>query len=534
LFLKPAIKIFKNNKSKLKKMKQRITIQFSILFFFMIFLAACSKKDIEIPKPAPGQNPPVPNVPAPINTGSFSFHAMADLTGQPYHSSNLHAVVSIEKASGEQVITDSMLVLNIGNPVKTATLQLPEGDYKLTSFRMVYGSINTHFATPFAGSSKANGIQKPLKMDFKVTKNVSSVIPVEVLKVQAGDKPQHYGYASGAFDNGQADASPFFKIKMKAVMQIGDVTYDSIPASLSLTTWNDKGEMTTTYGSLKAGINEIQLLKAATKFQFVVSKWGVNDNITLNRNEVDENTVYILGGSKEAKKLKSERVYKIIDGKDVADTKTDYHYDHLGNLLKIDYWMKKADNSTYFAMADWFEYSGGRVSKIKRVDIESNTTLKETIFTYNAHGKIVNMVESADGFQTTAAISYLPAQQNIAIQYNLPSGHSLNYNINFVNGNMSYSTASNSNGSLEQGSYSYDFSINPYLHMNWPTLFMNNISKNNITYQQKQSSGSYATAVPYSFFYKYDNDGYPVEVIKNYKTYPSGSFGFSTKTVFVY
>jgi hypothetical protein len=531
-------------------MRQRITIPTSLLFFLMTIFAACSKKDIEIPKPIPVPNPvPTPNLPSPIDMGSFYFHAMVDLTGQPYHSSNLHAVVSIEKAGGEQVITDSMLVLNIGNPVKTATLQLPEGDYKLTGFRMVYGSVNTHFAAPFAGSAKASGVQKPLKMDFKVTKNVSSVIPVDVLRVQAGDKPQQYGYASGAFDNGQADASPYFKIKLKAIMQIGDVTYDSISASLRLTTWNDKGEMTTTYGSLQAGVNEIQLLKAATKFEFMVSKWGTHDAITLNRNQVDENTVYVLGGNKAAKKLKSERVYKIVDGKEVAEAQINYFYNNTGNLLKIDYWTKEGVNTPYFPVTDWlggdysstyfpvtdlFEYSGGRVSKIRRVDIESNTNLKETVFTYNAQGKLVNMVESADGFQTTAAITYLPAQQNIAIQYNLPSGHSLNYNMNFVNGNMSYSTASNSNGSLEQGSYSYDFSINPYLHMNWPTLFMNNISKNNITYQQKQSSGSYATAVPYSFFYKYDNDGYPVEVIKNYKTYPSGSFGFSTKTVFVY
>ena len=528
-------------------MRNSITTTFSLLIFLSLILAACSKKDIEIPKPVPGQPSPIPNVPTPINMGSFSFHAMADLTGQPYHSSNLHAVVSIEKASGEQVITDSMLVLNIGNPVKTAGLQLPEGDYKLTSFRMVYGSVNTHFAAPFAGSAKASGVQKPLKMDFKVTNNESSVIPVEVLKVQAGDKPQQFGYASGAFDNGQADASPYFKIKMKAVMQIGDVTYDSIPASLIITTWNEKGEMTTTYGSLQAGVNEIQLLKAATKFEFRISRYGIVDNLKLNRAETDENTVYILGGSKAAKKLKLERIYKIVDGKDVAEAQINYFYNNSGNLLKIDYWTKEGVNTPYFPVTDWlggdnkyfpmtdfFEYSGGRVSKIRRVNTEDNSTIKETIFNYNAQGKMINMTETENGFSTTASVNYLPSRQNIGVVYNLASGHTLNYNLNFINGNVSYSTASNSNSSFEEGRFSYDFGINPYHHMNWPTLFMNHISKNNVTSQQKQYSGSYPTADPYTFVYKYDADGYPTEVIKNYRSLPSGNFAFSTKTVFVY
>src|SRR5690606_29395721 len=307
----------------------------------------------------------------------------------------------------------------LSNSVNTATIQLPEGDYKLTGFRLVYGGVNTHFATPFTASDKASGVQHLLKMEFKVLKNTMTNIPVEVLRVLEGETPQQYGYPSGAFDNGQSDANPYLKIKMKAVMQIGEVTYDHIPASLSITSWNDKGEMTTTYSSLAAGVNEIQVLKAATKFEFLVSKWGVNDAITIERQDIDEGTVYILGGSKDAKKLSSERVYKIVNGRDVADSKTDYFYDHTGKLIKIDYWVKKPDNSNLLSMIDWFIYDGNRLTKIKKVNLADNTTLKETQFTYNAQGIMTNMVEKENDFETAAAISYLPAQQNINIQYNL-------------------------------------------------------------------------------------------------------------------
>src|SRR5690606_17640405 len=211
----------------------------------------------------------------------------------------------------------------------------------------------------------------------------------------------------------------FLKIKIKVVMQIGDVSYDHIPASLRITTWNDNNEITTTYSSLDAGVNEIQVLKSAKRFGFLVSKWGVNDAITIERNEINENTIYILGGSKDAKMLSSERVYKIVNGRDVADTKTDYFYDHTGKLIKIDYWVKKPDNSNLLSMIDWFIYDGNRLTKIKKVNLADNTTLKETQFTYNAQGIMTNMVEKENDFETAAAISYLPAQQNINIQYNL-------------------------------------------------------------------------------------------------------------------
>ena len=138
---------------------------FQLLFFFLVIFSACSKTDLEKPRPnpLPGPNP----TPLPVGMpGTIKFHATIDLAGNPYHSSNLHAVVSISKTNGEEVIRDSTLILDLSNNVKTASIQLPEGDYKLTSFRLVYGSVNTHFAAPFAGSDKAVGLQKPLKLSL--------------------------------------------------------------------------------------------------------------------------------------------------------------------------------------------------------------------------------------------------------------------------------------------------------------------------------------------------------------------------------
>ncbi len=517
-------------------MRSGFTKPTSLLVLLVLVFTACTKPDI--PTPTAPQKPGgggFPNTPQPVKKGSFRFFPSVDLAGQPYHSSNLRAVVSISKANGESVIKDQLLALNLSAPVQTATLELPAGDYKLTSFRMEYGSVQTHFAAPVAGSVKAALVQKPLSVDFKVIEDVLKDVAVEVLKVQPGETPQQYGYPSGAFDCGQEDASPYLKIKMKAIMKIGDVVYDSIPAALTITTWNEKGEMTTNYGSLAAGVNEVRVLKSGAKFTFTVSKWGTADKITLEKKDLDLSTVYILGGSKAAKKLQSERTYKQVNGQDVPDTKTDYFYDHLGQLLKIDYWQKKENNTNYFALTDRFEYSGDRLIKIKRVEPSTNQTLSETSFTYNAQGKVAGISQNENGVITTGVVGYFPSFQQRKIDYSYSDRNiTMQYVVKFDRGNVFTFSAVTSNHSSESGMYSYDFNINPYIHMNWPDLFLSHSSKNNLTFQYKEYANSFPSADPYSFVYKYDGDGYPTEVIKNYKSGQTGNFLFSTKTVFVY
>jgi hypothetical protein len=509
-----------------------ITKPTSIILFLLFILSACSKERI-VQTPPPGNGG---ESTPPVEKAMVRFVTNADLTGQPYHTSNLRAVVTIVNDKGQEVAKDKLLSLTLPNPVQTEAIELPIGSYKLTSFRMEYGSVNTHFATPITGSAKASLVQHPLAMDFKVEKNSNNETAVEVLRVQQGEKPQQFGYPSGAFDYGQEDANPYMKVKLKAIMRIGNIVYDSLPASLRLTTWNDKGEMTTTYSHLNAGVNEVQVLKAAAKYEFVVSKWGTNDAITLKKEDLDLNTIYILGGSKEAKKLKSERVYKQVNGVDVPESKTDYFYEAGGMLSKIEYWQKRKDNSTYLAMMDEFEYTNGRATRIVRTDKETRAVITTTSFAYDNVGKVTSIAQDDNGFQTNATVEYFyTVTPQIKIHYTYPSRtFDMNYYMTLRGGNMIESLAATSHNNTETGRYSYDFNINPYVHMKWPNLFLSNNSLHNVTSQQKEYYGSYPTADPYSFQYTYDADGYPTQVIKNFKSPVNGNYLFSTKTVFVY
>ena len=505
----------------------------SIIFFFLFILSACSKEKIlQTPPPGNGGG----STPPTAEKAMVRFSINVDLTGQPYHTSNLQAVVTIINDKGQEIAKDKLLSLTLPNAVQTENMELPVGNYKLTSLRMVYGSVNTHFATPIAGSSKASLVQRPLAMDFKVEKNSNNEIAVEVLRVQQGEKPQQYGYPSGAFDYGQEDANPFMKVKIKAIMKIGDIIYDSIPASIRITTWNDKGEMNTTYGHLNAGINEVQVLKAATKYEFHVSKWGTNDMIILNRPDVDEATVYTLGGSKEAKKLKSERAFKQVNGIDIPESKTDYFYEAGGKLSKIEYWLKKKDNSNYLAMTDDFHYNNGRVVRIIRTNAEARSVMTTTSFNYDNSGKVMAIAQDDNGIQTHASVEYFHyTRKEVKIHYTYPGqAKDMNYYMAFTGGNMRENSTVTSNNNTESGRYDYDLNINPYIHIDMPDLFLSNSNKNNVTTQWKEYHGSYPTADPYSFQYTYDGDGYPTQVIKNFKSPINGGHLFSTKTVFVY
>jgi hypothetical protein len=70
--------------------------------------------------------------------------------------------------------------------------------------------------------------------------------------------------------------------------------------------------------------------------------------------------------------------------------------------------------------------------------------------------------------------------------------------------------------------------------MNMPDIFLSNISKNNLISQQKSYSGSIPSGVPYKFEYTYDGEGYPTELIKSFKSYPTDEHLYKIKTVYHY
>ncbi|HEU0112633.1 MAG TPA: hypothetical protein VFQ73_17285 [Flavisolibacter sp.] len=326
-----------------------------------------------------------------------------------------------------------------------------------------------------------------------------------------------------------------FTIKLKTVITIGSIVYDSIPAVLTLSSWDSSGTEHKKVLNMNAGANSISLLKKHVKFSFRVNQWSLSDELTLTKDEIKEGETYVLGGAKAAKRLIKEEEYLFAAGAYQPSSKSFYTYNADGSLQQIDFYQKKPQSQELKKYnVDKFIYTAGKLDKIQRYD-DKGAAVSYTGFSYNAANKIENMEQKGYGQETYAYVEYNGGMQpSINIDYLYNNGQAMSYTMNFVGGNKVKETAMSSTGGSEGGTFGYDLNINPYVHMNWPDIFLSKSSKNNMISQQKGYAGGFPVAEPYKFEYTYDADGYPVELVKSYKSYTTGEHLYKTKTVYTY
>jgi hypothetical protein len=326
------------------------------------------------------------------------------------------------------------------------------------------------------------------------------------------------------------------RVKLQAVVTIGTITYDSIPALWRIISW-DAGNVAHQRDTLlAAGVQTITVPKGHTRFQFSMTKWGISDHITLEKEQLQENIVYTLGGQKAAKRLSQEAHFLYVIDTYQPSAKIVYNYNASGLSTILMYQKKPQSADLQLIQKQSFSYTGSNVSRIAVSDAADNAT-GFTDFTYNAQGtKITNMHQRSYDVETFAAVehSYLTGTAEVAIDFLYNNGHSLAYTMQLKGGNKISDRAISSTGAGEGGTYTYDFNINPYAHMNKPDIFLSGLSKNNRTGEQKHYGGSVPMAVVYKSEYRYDDEGYPVELIQYYKGYLSGEHLYKTKTVFTY
>lgn len=507
-----------------------------LLFLGNLLMISCKKHD-DLVKPGP-QTPP------PVLSHSFQM-AIDSLPGLPVAPvNNLFAIVSLVNEKNDTVLKNRKLTISFDGKFKIPELEVAAGNYKVTRFLIVDEKNNVRFATPIANSAKAGLVNKPLPFSFILPQPAVLKVAIEVAKVEPTDNPESFGYPKGTFNeapnepNDPGNGNSYFKIKIRLAIRVGEINYDSIPGTILYTIWDENQPLNGRYIPLNAGTNEISLSRSVHKHHFRITKWGKEYELSLLKNEIKDGAFYTLGGAKEAKKLKTELTYKLINGNYVADSKTSFSYKADGKLTSIDYYLKKADNTPYLAMRDLFQYDNGRVAKIDRFD-EKNQPGGFTSFSYNDEGKVSGITESANNIRTTATLGYYHSNTTgvTEVTFNYSYNHSTNtmkYYQRYRHGNRFADNSNSNNNNTETGQYEYDNNINPYAHIGWLNLFLSNESKNNVVSQQKSYFGNYPTAVAYQFIYKYDADGYPTELIRHYKSYLTNQFLFTTKTVYTY
>lgn len=515
-------------------MKKLTTISLTLLVG-VLTLISC-KKTIE--KPGGGNNPPVDT------TVMRKFQLVIDsLPGETTAVTNLTAIISVTNGQDELVVSNRKVPLSYNGKYVTDTITLAKGEYKVTKLWLIQPNNTVRFVTPITGSVKAPLVTKPLPLSFSLQPQAVKQVSAEVARVNTSDAAENFGYPAGSFGNINPpdDPNSMLKIRVQPLIRIGDVVYDSTPVTLNVLTWSNTGQINTVNLTLHPGTNEIWLSKAATKYQLKISKWGTYDEMTLQRSQVQEGALYSLGGSTAAKKLSEVLTYKLINNNYVPETRAVYTYES-GRVKEILHYKKWPDGSSYLAEKEIFHYTNGKVNSIKRYN-EGISLIETTNFSYRNDGKLHQMVHLKGNHQTQATVAYTPLPGGTGISGNHTIDILYNdnyhpyityYSMSIQGGTMLQSTKSTSHGNNELAHFQYDFSVNPFTHLNLPDLFLSTYSKHNRVAEQRTYHGDYPINEPYNFSYSYGSDGYPVELITKYRTYLTGQHASTIKTVYKY
>ncbi len=325
-------------------------------------------------------------------------------------------------------------------------------------------------------------------------------------------------------------------IGVKAVIMIGKVVYDSIPATFTLLSYDSTGQAHVKNVQLQPGTNMITIPARHLRYRLLVERWGMQDEMVLDRNNIQEHTVYILGGARAAKLLRYEQKSVLVNGAYKVIGRTEYTYDQQGQLVKVAHLSKRDDGTIKTdATEELITQQGKVVAVIKRDSLDQEWSRLQ--ISYDQQGKIIAIKDVSGGIETQAAITYTitPNGVETGIKYrysNTPI--TMDYWMLFNNGNLIRGSSVTANNNSELANYIYDEQINPYIHMNWPNLYLSNQSKNNANWQRKEYYGAYPVSEAYNFRYTYSSDGYPSSLLKDHRTYLNGTYTHTTKTTYHY
>lgn len=324
------------------------------------------------------------------------------------------------------------------------------------------------------------------------------------------------------------------KIKVQAVIKIGDIIYDSIPASFTLTSYDNSMQPHMLMLRLKPGVNEISVPANHVRYRLQVKEWNQTDEMTLDRNNIQEDIIYTLGGGRTAKKLKYEINAVLVNGVYRADSKTEYQYDARERLVKILLFRKRPTGDIYVAVSEDLYYENEKVAYAIKKDGAGNE-ISKLFIDYDQQGKIISLKQQSAGEETTGMVTYTIKTEGVETHLKHVSGKgATDYYMLLNRGNQVKRSSVAYNNINEWSSYGYDTNINPYIHMKWPDIFMSRNSKNNVSWTGKEYYAGNLTLDPVSYNYSYDAEGYPVSLVKESRSAQTGSVLATTKTTYHY
>ena len=328
-----------------------------------------------------------------------------------------------------------------------------------------------------------------------------------------------------------------YAVKVKAAITVGDIVYDSIPATFTVVSWDRSGVMHQRDVQLAAGTQTILLPKAHTKYRISLAKWGVTDERTILSSEVNEGTTYVLGGSKAAKKIKEELHYTYENGSFQPQVKRAFVYGNDGMLSEVHNYGNMDGGATpnmELYSTDRFQYNGNKLQDISTFDeLEGGAISGFNRFSWTPEGKLYQ-IQYSTGSELSSCRIFHPDGQNgtnwVHIDYvlnDITTGGRVE--LKFKDGNRVEEKTIMPNYPASTRTYTYDAGINPYVFLKWATMNFTYDSKNNVVEEQYSS-----VSIRMERTYTYDADGFVKEVVRKEINTTTGEVRGMSKIVYTY
>jgi hypothetical protein len=495
----------------MKQFIKTLTLQLSMLG---VLLTGCNK---QVEKPNPQPNP------------DQQAYGMQIAFALPLNATATPDTAILVFQAGNEEKKLRLKLTQASNQWKTGFIQLPSGDYRVTQAKLSDSKGKFVYAIPVAGSAKANQVNMPLPFIIAAN-NSNQLTSLQVANIAAIDKAGNFGYPEGAFDSKE-----LIYVNIQPSINIGGFVYDHIDGQLEIKWFDQQQQQHTEMLLLNAGANKVGLPKEASRFQFIYRKWHVIDEMELPASAITPDLTITLGGAVAARKLKEEFTWQEVMGEYRPFSKKTYEYNAIGQVVKAFYYQKiPQQQELQLQQIETFAFANGKLTNINYYDAAQKQTgfLK---FTYANNGLITHIEQNKYGEHTYAAVSYgiAAGKKEVTIDYLFNNG-AMEYKFTMDKGNKVREGGAGSNGGYEGGNFTYDTQINPYHVMGLQDVYLRHLNKNNQLSEQKTYQGNIPTNVPYAFDYQYDNKGYPVQLIKKFKSYSNGTHLYSSKTQYTY
>lgn len=319
----------------------------------------------------------------------------------------------------------------------------------------------------------------------------------------------------------------FFAVKLKTAITIGDVVYDSIPATFTLTYWDINNISHQKDTTLDAGAQVIYLPKSALKYSLKMQKWGVTYEKMLNKSEITEGALYQLGGNKDPKKLKWVSEERFENGSFELSSKQEFVYDEQGKINEIHEYAPDPNNGVLRSGSSNIFLYGQNELWVNNVSKAEGTLWGHTAFKYDNQGRAI---ESKFQYLTETHIftnQYTPDGIRMLMGANATNQNGSRIELKFSEGNRIEEKTVIPNYPTVIKNYSYDFNINPYVIIKMPSMYFEHNSKNNVLDESWEGNKAFV------YEYKYDAEGYVTEVISKVRN-NNGQMENYSRTIYSY